>query len=166
MHYACGTGNLEIVKLLVENKEKETGALEIGTDESCGTPLVWAIACGSIPVVNYLIDNGVNVHCRDSEQNTTAMIALLSLKEREQRSQLHEILETLFRAGVDINARNAAGLSLYDLAQDDELRDRILQDKGKSAKPESIDHLFSWNLEASRREWPYQGKDRVLIIRD
>ena len=91
------------------------------------------------------------------------MIAVLSLKCPDQRAALESILSRFIDAGIDINARNAAGLTVYDLAESESLRQTIQNYNGKTAKPEDIDHLFSWDIEASRREWPYQGSKRALM---
>ena len=59
LHRACATGDLDLVKSLIES------GYDIEISNSSGwTPLIYASRFGNLEIVNYLIYNGANIEVR------------------------------------------------------------------------------------------------------
>lgn len=61
LHYACSIGNLEMVKLLLENKANPN------IISKYGTPAFWAAEKGNMEVINMLLDYNYNPQISDIE---------------------------------------------------------------------------------------------------
>ena len=95
LHDAAESGDLEYMKMLIE-----AGADLEAADENGWTPLMAAAAKKQAGCVRLLLDAGADVHKMDWKDGQSSL--LYSLKDRE-------ILDTLIKAGLDINSRDDAG---------------------------------------------------------
>lgn len=106
--YAAGTGNLELVKLLV-NYQAQINPQTSSADPFpvfASTPLHFAALSGPA-VVNYLLDHGAAVDVINAQGQTPLHFAV--------RGTSKAIVEALVKAGADVNARDKDGLTpLHD----------------------------------------------------
>lgn len=104
---ACDKGFVNAVKLLVEHGAK------IDVPDGDNPPLISAmilsrshnleIKNNALTIINYLVDNGANLNCRNSCAGTPLMIAT-RLKDND-----YELLRTLLEKGADLNQPLYAG---------------------------------------------------------
>ena len=110
--FASDKGNLEIVKLLVENRASinaEDGsegntviglpAPGEGTFLVCNTALTKAIEKGNLEIVKYLVENGADI--KDNDSNTALTVA--------SRNGNLEVVKYLVENGADINDKDNYG---------------------------------------------------------
>lgn len=163
-HYAAGVGNIIMIRLFVEKKRAQN--LDIGMHEQCGTSLTWATEAGHVDVVAFLIEQGADVNVLDMDGNSLPMIAVFQLTCASEKTRLVSILKLFHQVGMNWAHRNHQNLNISDIAPNEEFKSIIASITGVSeTRPSSIDHLFSWDIKASRKEWPYdlsQGSTRRL----
>jgi len=91
--YAINKGNLDVVKFLVENKD------DINTKDSYGiTSLIYAINKGNLDVVKFLVENKDDLITKDSDGVTPLVCAI-------NKGNL-DIVKFLVENGADINTEN------------------------------------------------------------
>ena len=90
LHYACKTGNIEIVQALVE-----AGAELNGKNFYNDTPLSIAAIHGHLDIVKYLVEKGANIHGVDKQQRSPFIRACMN-------GQVH-IVAYLLKMGVNPN---------------------------------------------------------------
>lgn len=140
IHLATVNGNLEIIKLLIEN-----GADPNVQDNEGNTPLIKSLECGHEHLVKYLLSNGADPNISDMDNNTAlhwaimtesiiAIDALLCSKKCDFLSRnnkdetcLHLAVrsplintftfESMVKNGSDLNAKDQLGLTVLDIAQ-------------------------------------------------
>ena len=95
LHDAAESGDPEYMKMLIE-----AGADLEATDENGWTPLMTAAGKIHASCVRLLLDAGADVHKMDWKDGQSGL--LYSLKDRE-------ILDTLIKAGLDINSKDSSG---------------------------------------------------------
>ena len=91
--WAAGAGNLEIVKLLVEEKDAN---IEGDASESENSPLYRACAYNHPDIVTYLISKGANINRKNSNGLTCLHIA--------SYNNYSDIVKILLDKGANINA--------------------------------------------------------------
>ena len=74
LHIASQHGFIDIVKLLINQKDIDKEAIDI---EYMATPLLWAVWSGKLEVTKFLIKNGCNVKARDSYGANSLVIAVI-----------------------------------------------------------------------------------------
>ena len=137
---AARAGDLEGVKRILG------GGVDIHDGEGeCGTALHWAVAWGRDVVVDYLLDQGADVACRDDEGLTALHLAakkgytetrvlqrllsangcavnlqcdagMTALHHAAQRGRA-DFVALLIDAGAELGAKNEAGETALDLAR-------------------------------------------------
>lgn len=95
LHCAAESGDPEYMKMLIE-----AGAHLEAADENGWTPLMAAAGKIHADCVRLLLDAGADVHKMDWKEGQSSLLYLL--KDRG-------ILDTLIKAGLDINSRDDAG---------------------------------------------------------
>ena len=115
LYQAVSQGNLDIVKLLVDNTIKNA-SLELKSEETCtscdragDSPLHEAVIKGFDKITELLIASGANVTSENSLHNNSQPVHEACINERPHALQL------LITGGADINARdktNSTGLIL------------------------------------------------------
>ncbi|XP_076303972.1 protein phosphatase 1 regulatory subunit 16A-like [Tachypleus tridentatus] len=125
------------LKLLAENSED----LEY-RDHQGATPLHIAAANGYLTVVEYLLDQHVSTDSVDNDQWQPVHAAACWGHP--------EVIEMLVQSGADLNARTKNGETPYDICEDPELRERIIQLKSemeikRAAQPQKLRRSHSQN---------------------
>lgn len=100
LHFAATEGNVEAARFLLDNN-----AIVDAQDNWKSTPLLLAIyeeplVLDRASVVTLLIENGANIHGKDSVGNTPLHMAALGQTK---------LVKLLLKQGADVNAVNAAG---------------------------------------------------------
>jgi hypothetical protein len=80
--------------------------------------LINAIHVGRVSHVRRLINNGINIHTRDQNQNTPLHIAA--------DEENFEIVQILVENGADVNSQNIYGATPYYLTHDVEIREYLV----------------------------------------
>lgn len=70
------------------------------------TPLMISVMYGQEDVCEFFLDNGANLHARDSKQNTVLTTGFIPTVEADTRIRL---IKVLLNHGSDVNAQNEAG---------------------------------------------------------
>lgn len=142
---ACANGDLEECKRLLENKSVH---IDTTTCDSL-TGLHEAAICGNVELVEYLLEMGANIDCRDNE-GWTPLHAAASLGQTK-------IVELLLGRGADATIINCENFLAYDLARNDECRQLI----GNQLEGQDIDYLRSQEerlIEADINRWIESGQ--------
>ncbi|ETV71024.1 hypothetical protein, variant 3 [Aphanomyces astaci] len=146
---ACGLSNLELARTLVE-----AGAeTEIGADELCGTPLLWALCAADKPLemVRMLLAAGASPHCRDVEYNCVVAMAVMWWWEPHHATRLYQLVTALVDAGADVHDKNITGWTAVDVAATDAAKDMLRRVFGAtSGRCVDIDRIG--NIERERDE--------------
>lgn len=165
LHYACATGNLDILKLLL-------AAAAPGASRRFGSLLVWAITCAQALVVEFLLfKKRLEQDCFDEEGNNAIGIAALVLAVESDDSRhndpsaepttLKRMLRVLVRCEhIDVNHKNMHGLTAYDVAETENVKQLIARYGGKTAHGIELDRLLRWDREKSREEFTYCAEIR------
>lgn len=117
LHFATLHGKLDVVQLLVEAGAK----LELKHKRYGTTPLVTAVKRGRSEIVQFLINSGADVHTNYEGETLLNLAVEQGIRWRktpEHRGWYMEIIQTLIREGVDINAKNTAGRKTIEIATD------------------------------------------------
>ncbi|PSK42478.1 hypothetical protein B9Z65_4392 [Elsinoe australis] len=104
---ACEAGDLDMVK---EWRQKDPEQLE-QREFAGNTPLQVASLNGYPEIVKYLLDEGCNPHCANSDKDTP----LIDAVENEHP----DVVKLLLEAGVDPLRQNTKGQQALDLVRDD-----------------------------------------------
>ncbi|XP_022256387.1 protein phosphatase 1 regulatory subunit 16A-like [Limulus polyphemus] len=125
------------LKLLAENGED----LEY-RDHQGATPLHIAAANGYLSVVEYLLDQHVSTDSVDNDQWQPVHAAACWGHP--------DVIEMLVQSGADLNARTKNGETPYDICEDPDLRERIIQLKSemeikRAAQPQKLRRSHSQN---------------------
>jgi ankyrin repeat protein len=91
---ASTNGNVERVNFLI----KEGGVPINAQDETGFSPIHAAASYGQLDLLQYLVENGADVHLRDGDGDTPLLVCEDPI-----------VIEALEKAGADINARNQVG---------------------------------------------------------
>jgi len=105
--YAAETGNLEIVKYLVEQGANINA---VSGRKGRGTPLIYAAAANKVEIVEYLLKNGGDINATTPYQNETALIWAVA-------SGHEKIVKLLLENGADKNITNRGGENVIDIAK-------------------------------------------------
>lgn len=91
VHLAAKRGHLTLIKLLVEKKAN----LNLITEESPWSALHWAVAEGQIEVIDYLLQQGVNIDIRDQTGKTPIfwLLANQKINQIKQKDCLIKLIE-------------------------------------------------------------------------
>lgn len=100
------------------------------TDQHGATPLHVAAANGYIEVAEFLLDNHVSVDTRDNESWQPVHAAAYWAQQ--------EILELLVENGADLDAKTRLGETPFDLCEDPDLKQKILDMKDEIETKRSI----------------------------
>ena len=101
LHLACSIGNLDIIEMLLRQKECNLNQL-LGS----GTPLHVAAGAGNVHAVQLLLQNGAEIDCLDDCGCTPLHCAA--------QHGYTAVLEVLLMAGADVNKQqNEGATSLY-----------------------------------------------------
>ncbi len=99
LHWAAQEGNIDIIRLLVEN-----GAAPDLLNESCLTPLYMSASEGYLDIVNYLISCGANLEGRIEQGfNKTTPLMIATSWNRIN------VVDALLKQGANIEARDRDG---------------------------------------------------------
>lgn len=175
LHYACATGNLDILKLLL--------AAEVagGASRRYGSLLVWAITCAQVLVVEFLLfKKQLEQDCFDEEGNNAIGIAALVLASESddcrhndpsaEPTTLKRMLRVLVRCEhIDINHKNMHGLTAFDVAETENVKQLVARYGGKTAHGIELDRLLRWDREKSREEFTYNAeihRRRAIRLRE
>jgi ankyrin repeat protein len=102
LHFAAGSGYIEVMKLLVAKKAKVDARSYHGH-----TPLHWAAENGREEVAEFLLTKGADVNANGSGETPLYIAA-----QRGHR----QVAEFLLTKGADVNARDSDGRTLLHLA--------------------------------------------------
>lgn len=178
---ACAVGNLDILKLLVRferndrtcsrPKRQGSGSAQVlPADYREGSLLLWAIACGHAHIVSFLLRSLIDFDCSDEDGNNAFGIAALLLGyDLEILRQVLRVLAAhtsddgdVAPAGhpaLEINHKNALGLTAYDVAESDEVREALARFGARTARVVSVERVLRWDREAFRRDVRLSSQD-------
>ncbi|XP_031575301.1 transient receptor potential cation channel subfamily A member 1-like [Actinia tenebrosa] len=105
-HVACAQGSIEIVQLLV-NHSKDICKADL-QDAHNMTPLHHAAACGNMPIVTFLIDQGAQVDPRDNKCRTPLFLA--------STSGFNDTVQVLLDRGADVSLKDTERRSAFHAA--------------------------------------------------
>jgi ankyrin repeat protein len=117
MNEPCRDGNLELVKLFVEQ-----GAEIGGSDSNKSTALLNAAVCGYTEICEYLIDKGADITEVDGTGFNAVALAAYATKP--------ETVERLAKRGVDIHQPTSTSWTPVHYAYDDAEVTRVLIEAG------------------------------------
>lgn len=167
---ACAVGNLEILKLLLSPKASLSSPFQL---RRSGSLLVWAITCGHAHIVEHLVlKKRLEADCFDEDGNNAVGIAALvlsgelsnssnnnsksSTSTASQPPTLKRILKLLLRReGIEINHKNMYGLTPFDIAETEQVKQLLAHLGGKTARVLNMEKLLRWDRERSREEYTY-----------
>lgn len=162
-------GNLEVLKLLLTRKAAVAAASRFELRRP-GSLLVWAITCGHAHIVEHLVlKTRLEADCFDEDGNNSVAIASLVLAASEERrtsdaaqpSVLKKILKLLLRReGIDVNHKNSNGLTAFDVAESERVKQLLATLGGRTARVLDMEKLLRWDRERSREECMYT-RDRL-----
>ncbi|TYZ67299.1 hypothetical protein PybrP1_012774 [[Pythium] brassicae (nom. inval.)] len=177
VHYACAVGNLDALKLLL-GPTASAPQFELRRP---GSLLAWAITGGHAHIVEHLVlKKRIEADCHDEDGNNAVGIAALALAAHDAQqheaqasgvgaSTLKTILKLLLRReGIEINHKNMYGLTAFDAAESERVKQLLAQLGGRTARVLDMEKLLRWDRERSRREYTYV-RDRVrraIVRRD
>ncbi|MGN0868846.1 MAG: ankyrin repeat domain-containing protein [Akkermansia sp.] len=115
LYVASVCGALDVVQQLVGQQGTDVN-VRVGEDGE--TPLMAAVACGQLGVVNYLLQQGANPNVRDEDGKTP-------LHEACDNGSL-PIVMALVGHGADINARDEDGETPLHEAKQPAIRDYLI----------------------------------------
>lgn len=98
LHWACTSGNVDIVRLSIEKSEPSTRGAQ---DEDGLTPLMSASSCGHEQVVKILLDAGANVDQANSGGRTSLFYAASKGKQ--------DVVQLLLQAGACTTIKDCTG---------------------------------------------------------
>lgn len=114
LHWAAETGDLKIVKLLLDGGAK----LEPKTHYD-DTPLHWAAGKGHLEIVEELVKRGAKVNRKNGDGMTPLHLAA-------QRDRVN-VVKYLLANGADVNVKTGmfSGKKAYDVAATDEIKELV-----------------------------------------
>eukprot|EP01094_Clydonella_sp_ATCC50884_P028771 TRINITY_DN8757_c0_g1_i2.p1 TRINITY_DN8757_c0_g1~~TRINITY_DN8757_c0_g1_i2.p1 ORF type:complete len:609 (-),score=165.45 TRINITY_DN8757_c0_g1_i2:144-1970(-) len=117
LHYACSTGNHEIVMLLLRSKPVPDAKKQ---DEFLWTPLHYAARAGAAKVVRPLLKNGANPNALTNANKSAVHYFCrhqFEAKSREQQG-VESAMKDLFNYGADVNQKDDEhNTPLFDAVQ-------------------------------------------------
>ncbi|ETV99078.1 hypothetical protein, variant [Aphanomyces invadans] len=149
LHLACSLSNVAAAKALLA-----AGAqTEIGENELCGTPLVWAVCAADKPLemVRLLLAAGASPDCRDLEDNSVVAIAVMWWVDPAHATRLYQLVAALVQAGVDVNHKNVCGWTAFDVAATDAAK-AMLRRVFRAASGRCVEIERTANVERERDE--------------
>ncbi|OQS06497.1 hypothetical protein THRCLA_01463 [Thraustotheca clavata] len=154
LHYACAISNAKLVKMLLN--AGATTSINVGNNEMCQTPLVWAISIeNQLELIELLLMRGASaIDCRDVEDNNSIAMAVMHYSEPNESGILYKLLKLFVEEGVEINHKNFTGWTAYDIASTKAIQ-RMLQGQfnAQSGRFNNDDGLYQiGNIEAQRNE--------------
>lgn len=164
---ACAVGDLDILKLLLHRDKQSQAASTHSTrcwplleGYRTGSLLLWAIASGHAHVVEFLLRMSIESDCSDEDGNNAFGIAALLLGH--DLSTLRAVLRALAAhssdpeddndEGIDINHRNALGLTAFDVAESPPIREALARFGARTARVVPVERVLRWDREAYRRD--------------
>jgi hypothetical protein len=157
---------MDILKLLLYRDKqshastRSTCAWSLFEDYRSGSLLLWAIASGHAHIVEFLLRTSIESDCSDEDGNNAFGIAALLLGH--DMSTLRVVLRVLAThssdseddddAGIDINHRNALGLTAFDVAESTEVREALARFGARTARVVPVERVLRWDREAYRRD--------------
>ena len=114
---ACYRGNIEVVKVILENK------CDVNANSNMGTPLMAAVVKGHLEIVKLLIDKKADVNLSDNNRNTPLIYATMFTNI--------EIVKLLLKSNADPNYKDKNGKTALDIAiqADDDTLIQIIKTK-------------------------------------
>lgn len=172
-----------MLKLLLSREASASSQFELRRP---GSLLVWAVTCGHAHIVEYLVlKKRLVADCFDEDGNNAIGIATLVLAadsssssssasatasvstlvaraaEHAPLARLKQILKLLLRRdGIDINHKNMYGLTPFDIAESDAVKQLLAHLGGKTAHVLDMAKLLRWDREKTRDECTY-SRDRL-----
>jgi ankyrin repeat protein len=104
LFFACFTGYLDVVKLLVEN-----GATINVKNNDEETPLIYAVKKGDYSIVNYLVSKEASLDDKDKNGNTALMLACIIGRKAPNREDYIKCASILIDNGANVNVQNEDG---------------------------------------------------------
>lgn len=177
---ACAVGNLDILKLLLSRDKhsranNNNNSAVNGSSRAwsplegyrMGSLLLWAVASGHAHVAEFLLHASLESDCSDEDGNNAFGIAALLLGH--DLSTLRAVLRVLAvhskdlddesDAGIDINHRNALGLTAFDVAESPEVREALVRFGARTARVVPVVRVLRWDREAFRRDVRLSSQD-------
>mmetsp|Transcript_15621 Transcript_15621/g.44295 ORF Transcript_15621/g.44295 Transcript_15621/m.44295 type:complete len:1063 (+) Transcript_15621:197-3385(+) len=106
VHKACGVGNLDIVKHLVENKA------DINLQDRSGwTPLHCAASCGFFQICAYLVEHNADVDALNKDGTSAVHYLVRQPIEEAVQDDFKNLLQKLVANGTNLNCQNKNGES-------------------------------------------------------
>ncbi|MBR2208302.1 MAG: ankyrin repeat domain-containing protein [Synergistaceae bacterium] len=123
--------NAEIVKTLID-----FGANVNYKDNIGWTALTLATSYGKNPkIVTTLLDSGANVNVKDNDNDTVLINAV-------HYNDNIEIIKLLLQSGADVNAKNDSGRTALDKAENEKVKNAIIEAGGQYGPGESLGDIF------------------------
>ncbi|GMF37429.1 unnamed protein product [Phytophthora lilii] len=172
LHYACTTGHLDILKLLLSCASPLD---DIPRRWRPGSLLLWAITSAQPSVVKFLVlQSRLEADCFDEDGNNSVAIAALVLAAPETSDRLETlktILQLLLRrdpedGGADVNHKNMYGLTAYDVAETPASKEILAQLGAMTARIVPVERVLCWDRDRYREEIEYlppPGRRRIVL---
>ncbi|KAF4030679.1 Ankyrin repeats (many copies) [Phytophthora infestans] len=172
LHYACSTGHVDILKLLLSVASPLD---DVPKRWRPGSLLLWAITSAQSDIVKFLgLQSRLEADCFDEDGNNSVAIAALVLgtpETPERLATLKTILKLLLRrepedGGADVNHKNMYGLTALDVAETAASKLILTQLGASTARIVPVERVLRWDRNRFRDEIEYlppPGRRRVML---